>query len=83
MGSSLYKVAVTVKSVPAARWKTIRKACAGRIGSLVELLRGVDTDDLLDEAAARGNSAKEMSAYRYDRSRDGLPCQPYGCEFCG
>lgn len=40
MGSSLYKVAVTVKPVPAARWKKIRKACAGQIGSLVELLRG-------------------------------------------
>ncbi len=40
MGSSLYRVAVTVKPVPAVRWKQIRKACAGQIGSLVELLRG-------------------------------------------
>ena len=47
MGSDLYKVAVTVKPVPAARWKTIRKVCAGKIGSLIELLRGHISEEVM------------------------------------
>ncbi|HSV48417.1 MAG TPA: SWIM zinc finger family protein [Ramlibacter sp.] len=40
MGSSLYQVEVSVEAVPAARWKTLGKACAGSIDSMVELLQG-------------------------------------------
>ena len=39
-GSSLYSVEVTVKPVPAPRWKAICQQCAGSIDSLVELLQG-------------------------------------------
>jgi uncharacterized Zn finger protein len=38
-GSSLYAVGVTVKPVPAARWRRICGLCAGGIDSLVELLQ--------------------------------------------
>ena len=40
MGSSLYKVAVSVIAVPGKRWQSISAACAGSIDSLVELLQG-------------------------------------------
>ena len=40
MGSSLYKVSVSVKAVPEKQWKTICTDCSGSIDSLVELLQG-------------------------------------------
>jgi uncharacterized Zn finger protein len=40
MGSSLYKVAVTVGAVPRKRWQSLGGDCAGSIDSLVELLQG-------------------------------------------
>ncbi len=39
-GSELYRVSVTIAPLPPRRWKAVVKACAGRIGSLVELLQG-------------------------------------------
>ena len=40
MGSSLYKVAVTVTTVPAKQWQAISSDCSSSIDSLVELLQG-------------------------------------------
>jgi uncharacterized Zn finger protein len=40
VGSSLYKVAVSVIAVPGKRWHSISADCAGSIDSLVELLQG-------------------------------------------
>ncbi len=40
MGSSLYKVNVTVRPVQPAQWKSICQAAAGSIASLVEILQG-------------------------------------------
>jgi len=40
MGSSLYRVEIGIKRVAPARWAAIRAACAGKIGSLIELLQG-------------------------------------------
>ena len=39
-GSDLYEVKIGVAVTPAARWKAICKDCAGSVGSLVELLQG-------------------------------------------
>lgn len=39
-GTSLYKVRVRIAPAPQARWKALCGECAGRIGSLVELLSG-------------------------------------------
>lgn len=39
-GSGLYEVEMTVAAVPATRWRTICKDCAGAIDSVVELLQG-------------------------------------------
>jgi uncharacterized Zn finger protein len=40
VGSSLYKVAVSVVAVPGKQWHSISADCAGSIDSLVELLQG-------------------------------------------
>jgi uncharacterized Zn finger protein len=39
-GSELYKVKVEISPLKAAKWKAIQKRCAGRIGSMLELLQG-------------------------------------------
>lgn len=40
MGSSLYKISISVTAMPAAKWADLVKACAGKIDSLIELLQG-------------------------------------------
>ncbi len=40
VGSSLYKVSVSVAAVPKTQWKAISAECASSIDSLVELLQG-------------------------------------------
>lgn len=40
MGSSLYRVEVKIKVVPAAQWERIATDCSGAIDTLVELLQG-------------------------------------------
>ena len=39
-GSSLYNVSVTIFPLAIHKWKAVKAACAGRIGSLIDLLRG-------------------------------------------
>lgn len=40
MGSSLYKITIEIKAMSLNKWKTLVKACAGKIDSLIELLQG-------------------------------------------
>jgi hypothetical protein len=54
-GSDIYEIAVRIKPMPAARWKAVVKACAGKIDSVVELLfrlRRVAHADLVARATA-------------------------------
>jgi uncharacterized Zn finger protein len=39
-GSELYKVTIDITPLSSARWKNVRKQCAGQIGSMLELLQG-------------------------------------------
>ena len=39
-GSDIYDVTIAVTPLAAARWKAVRKECAGQIGTVVELLSG-------------------------------------------
>jgi uncharacterized Zn finger protein len=39
-GSEIYRVALDIKEMPAAKWRSICADCAADIGSLVELLQG-------------------------------------------
>ena len=46
-GSALYKVEIGLTQLAAPRWKQIITACAGRIGSLIGLLRGELSSEVL------------------------------------
>jgi len=39
-GSSLYNVSITITPLVKKKWDVVRSACTGRIGSLIDLLRG-------------------------------------------
>ncbi len=39
-GTSLYKVNISIKQLPDSKWKAVKRACSGRIGSLIDLLKG-------------------------------------------
>jgi len=39
-GSELYQIQITISELPKNTWTTIKKECSGQIGSLVELLQG-------------------------------------------
>lgn len=40
MGSEMYRVTVKVNALPRKKWKDIKQRCAGRIGSILELIEG-------------------------------------------
>jgi uncharacterized Zn finger protein len=40
MGNELYEVELTVAPLPAAKWRAIKARCAGAVGSVLELLEG-------------------------------------------
>ena len=46
-GSSLYRIEVSIKPLPPAKWRAISQACSGQIDSLVDLLRGKLSDAVL------------------------------------
>jgi uncharacterized Zn finger protein len=39
-GSALYRISIVIAPLPRPRWRALVRACAGKIGSLVELLQG-------------------------------------------
>src|SRR5260370_812123 len=39
-GSELYKVQIDIAALPKSAWRVVKELCAGKIGSLVELLQG-------------------------------------------
>jgi uncharacterized Zn finger protein len=46
-GSELYRVSIAIAPLAKARWRRVVGQCTGRIGSLVGLLRGELSDDVL------------------------------------
>ncbi|MFP4351934.1 MAG: helix-turn-helix domain-containing protein [Puniceicoccaceae bacterium] len=47
MGSELYEQRIRIEPLPKAKWKALKKRCQGRIGSLVELLQGRLSDEIM------------------------------------
>lgn len=47
MGSSLYQVTADIRSLSPAAWEAIKKKCSGEIGSLLELLQGRLSDQVM------------------------------------
>lgn len=46
-GSELYDVKVSIRALPGAKWKRVREACAGQVGSMLELLQGRLSDRVM------------------------------------
>lgn len=47
MGSYLYEVDIEIKAMGSLKWKSLVKACSGKIDSLVELLQGKFSDAIM------------------------------------
>lgn len=47
MGSELYEVRVKIATLPKRSWNAVKKQCSGQIGSLLELLRGALSDNIM------------------------------------
>jgi uncharacterized Zn finger protein len=39
-GSEIYDIRITIKPLPTDKWRRVKAACAGQVGSLLELLQG-------------------------------------------
>jgi uncharacterized Zn finger protein len=52
-GSSLYKITIAITPVSNTKWRDLCKACAGGIGSLVELLQGKLSDRVMEVITRR------------------------------
>ncbi len=46
-GSEIYSIKVVIKPLPKERWRRVKGACAGQIGSLLELLQGKLSDHVM------------------------------------
>jgi uncharacterized Zn finger protein len=46
-GSSLYTVTMNIKTLASTKWEDVKKRCAGGIGSLLELLQGRLSDEIM------------------------------------
>ena len=53
-GSAIYRVAIGIAAMPAAQWRALRADCAGRIDSLVELLRGRLSQGVMERMCRQG-----------------------------
>ena len=64
-GSELYRIAVAITPLPRPRWQAVVRACAGKIGSLVELLQGKFSRAVMEVLIRRESglfpSAKEIA----------------------
>ncbi|HEB94426.1 MAG TPA: helix-turn-helix domain-containing protein [Gammaproteobacteria bacterium] len=47
-GSELYNINIDIAPLPARKWKKVRDQCAGRIGSILELLQGRFSDNVME-----------------------------------
>ncbi|MCP3870842.1 MAG: helix-turn-helix domain-containing protein [Gammaproteobacteria bacterium] len=47
-GSKLYRVNIDIAPLKANKWKNVRKMCAGQIGSMLELLQGRFSDNVME-----------------------------------
>ena len=54
-GSDLYEVRIDVAALPAPQWLALKKQCAGKIGTLVELLQGKLSKAVMETVTDRGH----------------------------
>lgn len=47
MGTSLYKIAISISELPKEKWERIKKECAGKIASLIDLIQGKLSSEII------------------------------------
>ncbi|MBI9075823.1 MAG: helix-turn-helix domain-containing protein [Desulfatibacillum sp.] len=47
-GTSMYTVKITIATLPERKWKAVKDRCAGQIGSLLELLQGKLSENVME-----------------------------------
>ncbi len=52
-GSSVYDVQIAVKTLPPKKWKDLKGRCAGRVGSMLELLQGRMSNEVMSVVTDR------------------------------
>jgi uncharacterized Zn finger protein len=53
-GSEIYTVEIAIKTLPLKKWKEVKNRCAGQIGSLLELLQGRLSSNVMSVVTDRG-----------------------------
>jgi uncharacterized Zn finger protein len=48
LGSELYEINISIKELSAKKWKKIKKECAGKIGSLIDLIQGKLSPEIIE-----------------------------------
>jgi uncharacterized Zn finger protein len=54
-GSELYAVRIAIKTLPPKKWRGVKRRCTGKIGSLIELLQGNLSDQVMEVVTDRQN----------------------------
>jgi len=54
-GSTLYNVRIRIKTLPGKKWQAVKRQCSGKIGSLIELLQGRLSDNIMEAVTDRAN----------------------------
>ena len=67
-GSSLYKVRIQIASAAKPKWKTLCRECAGGIGSLVELLQGRFSDQVMSVITRRETDLSAKARWRRSKA---------------
>ena len=52
-GSRLYNIRINIKKLKPATWKSVKRECSGRIGSMLELLKGRLSDQVMSVVTDR------------------------------
>lgn len=52
-GTQIYNVSIAVDPLPSEQWEAVRNRCAGRIGSILELLEGRFSENVMDVVTDR------------------------------
>jgi uncharacterized Zn finger protein len=54
-GSELYRININITPLSVNKWKNVRKQCAGQIGSMLELLQGRFSDNVMEIVTDQNN----------------------------
>jgi len=64
-GSSIYRVNITIDSLPKKKWHTVKSKCVGQVGSILELLQGKLSSSVMkvvtDQASGLFPAPKEIN----------------------